>query len=174
VEKPAARAGSPAQIEHESVLDLLRCYCALASAAIRYWLFVFPRVCFELRHWRGLARRISDPAVRQVALDALDKRSNMEGAAAFAAVGPCRHRASAVRALVAFQALYNHADMLAERFAGDSVRDARELHAVLALALDPHGESLDRGSAQAARRCDDGYVAAMLEACRAALRRLPS
>jgi tetraprenyl-beta-curcumene synthase len=156
------------------VLDLLRSHCALASAAIRYWLFVFPRVCIELRRWQGLAHRISDPVVRQIALDALDKRSNMEGAAAFAAVGAWRHRSSAVRALVAFQALYNHADMLAERFAGDSVRDARELHTVLALALDPDGARFDRCSAQAACRCDDDYVAAMLEACRAALRQLPS
>jgi hypothetical protein len=84
-------------------------------AALRYWLVVFPRTCIELRRWRRRAAQIGDPALRTAALAALGKRANIEGAAAFAAVMPARRRGKVVRALVAFQAIYNYVDLLAEQ-----------------------------------------------------------
>jgi tetraprenyl-beta-curcumene synthase len=160
---------------------------ALASAAARYWLVVFPRVCLELRRSRRLARRIADPSVRDAALAALEKRSNMEGAAAFAAIGPSRRSTSAVRALVAFQTLYNHADTVAERFAGESIERARDAHASLLAAFEPVAPALDApepadepcaSAVGLPRSLTDGadadYVAALLDTCRDALSRLPS
>jgi tetraprenyl-beta-curcumene synthase len=146
-----------------------------AVAAFRYWLSIFPRVCLELRRWRRRARRIADPAVRAAALAALAKRSNMEGAAAFAVLASSRRRAGVAHALVAFQAIYNHVDMLAERHPGGvSVDQARRLHHALLVALDPEdvaGLDLLRLDGSGA---DDGYLAALVERCHAALSRLPS
>src|SRR3954452_18767345 len=88
---------------------------AFARAALRYWLTVFPRVSSELRHWRRSASRIDDPSLRQLALASLAKRGNMEGAAAFATFVPWRARGSVIRVLVAFQTIYNYADLLAEQ-----------------------------------------------------------
>lgn len=146
-----------------------------AAAAVRYWLVVFPRVCLELRRSRRRAQGIADPDVRAAALAALAKRSNMEGSAAFAVFASSRRRADVVHALVAFQAIYNHVDMLAERDPGGaSVDRARCLHRTLLVALDPEdvgGLDLlepDRSGA------DDGYLAALIERCHVALSRLPS
>ena len=63
--------------------------------------------------------------LRQLALDALDKRGNIEGAAAFAAFVPLARRAKATRATSAFQAAYNLLDMLGEQPSPDPVRDGR-------------------------------------------------
>jgi tetraprenyl-beta-curcumene synthase len=144
-----------------------------ARAALRYWLAVFPRVALELRHWRRRAARIDDPALRRLALDALGKRGNMEGAAAFATLVRRRHRRSVVRALVAFQAIYNHADMLAEQPDGDPVGNARALHEALLVALDP-GVDRPAHSARGAGCEDGGYLAEMVDRCHVALSRLPS
>jgi tetraprenyl-beta-curcumene synthase len=149
-----------------------------AAAALRYWLLVFPRVASELRHVRRLAGRIPDPALRQTALEALGKRGNLEGAAAFATFAPRRQRRSVVRAVVSFQAIYNHADMLAEQPGGDPIGGSRHLHEALLAALD-----LDRVDglavrqdlgAVSARDNDGGYVAALIERCHAALAQLPA
>jgi tetraprenyl-beta-curcumene synthase len=143
------------------------------GAAMRYWLFVFPVVGSELRHWRRSAARIQDPRLRRLALAALDKRGNMEGAAAFGAFVRWGHRRDVVRALVAFQAIYNHLDMLAEQPSEDQEGNARRLHEALLLALDP-----DASSSLACRALDrfgddGGYLGEMVEACRWALSRLP-
>ena len=127
---------------------------AFAGAALRYWLTVFPRVSSELRHWRRSAKRIADPGLRRLALESLAKRGNMEGAAAFATFVPWRARGSVIRALVAFQAIYNYADLLAEQPSEDPVGNARDVHQALLMALDPSGESSMHNShlARRARR----------------------
>ena len=149
-----------------------------ARAALRYWLTIFPRACVELRRWRRRAARIADPTLRRGALDALDKRGNIEGAAAFAVTVRRRRRGAVVRALVAYQALYNYVDMLAEQPSEDPVQNARCLHEALLVALDPG--ALDAGAPQPdyyARhpQCEDGgYLAEMVAVCRSALSGLPS
>jgi tetraprenyl-beta-curcumene synthase len=145
---------------------------AFVGAAVRYWLFVFPAVGSELRHWRRSATRIADPRLRRLALAALQKRGNMEGAAAFGAFVPWVRRRDVIRALVAFQTIYNHLDMLAEQPSEDLVGNARRLHEALLLALDPDARTpacraLDRLAD------DGGYLAELVEACRWALSRLP-
>ncbi len=99
-----------------------------AWAAFSYWLTVFPRVCLHIARWQRLARRIPDPVLRQLALDALEKRGNIEGAAAFAAFVPLARRANVTKATSAFQAAYNLLDMLGEQPSADPVRDGERLH----------------------------------------------
>lgn len=155
-------------------IDGLATGAVFVAAAARYWLIVFPRVSSELRHWRRSAARIGDPVLRRLALAALEKRGNMEGAAAFAAfirVGP---RRDVIQALVAFQAIYNHVDMLAEQRGGDQEARARALHEALLLALEPGAaEPACRGHALQSGRDDEGHLAEMIETCRWALSRLP-
>jgi tetraprenyl-beta-curcumene synthase len=147
---------------------------AFAAAAVRYWLTVFPRVSSELRHWRRSANRIADPNLRQLALASLAKRGNMEGAAAFATFVPPRTRGSAIRTLVAFQAIYNYADLLAEQSSEDPVGNARDVHQALLMALDPTGDSSLHDSHLAGERVDRDFLAEMIAACETASWRLPS
>jgi tetraprenyl-beta-curcumene synthase len=155
-------------------VDGLATAAAFIAAAASYWLLVFPRVSSELRHWRRSAARIREPALRRLALAALEKRGNMEGAAAFAAFVRPGSRRDVVQALVAFQAIYNHVDMLAEQPSGDPEGRGRALHETLLLALEPGACSpAGRVHALQPESDDGGYLAEMIEACRWSLSRLP-
>jgi tetraprenyl-beta-curcumene synthase len=143
-----------------------------AQLALRYWLSVFPRTAREIRRLRADAAEIPNPQLRHLALCSLEKRSNLEGAAAFAALVPRRHRRRTIRALVAFQSLYNYADLLAEQPGPECRQAAGRVHAAMLLALcpaatPPPGDS-DPGAPE--RR----YVSAQIEHCRRALATLPS
>ncbi len=146
------------------------------AAAARYWLSVYPRVRREARHWRGRARRIPDPTLRRLALATqLQERGNLEGAAAFAVLAPRAQRARVVRAVVAFQVIYDYVDTLAEQPSTDPVGNGRELHRALASALDPDdaGEHRDY-YAYSLRRDDGGYLRELIDACATAFGALPS
>jgi tetraprenyl-beta-curcumene synthase len=146
---------------------------AFVDAALRYWLTVFPRVNRGLRHWQDRAGQIPDPALRRIALDSLRKRGNIEGAAAFAAFAPRVHRAAVVRALVAFQAAYNYADMLSEQPHEQAIANGRRLHEALLVGLDPNAPHRDY-YAHHPQHDDGGYLQEMVDTCRAALGTLPS
>jgi tetraprenyl-beta-curcumene synthase len=146
---------------------------AFWRAAANYWLIVFPSVCREVRRLRRRAGQTPDPVLRRLALDALGKRGNIEGAAAFAAFVPRRQRHAAVRALVAFQSAYNYLDMLAEQPSADPVGNGRRLHEALLAALDPVAVALDYYELCPWRE-DGGYLGEMIEECREALQALPS
>lgn len=146
---------------------------AFAGAARRYWLSVFPRVSAELRHWRRRALAIPDPKLRALALEAQVKRGNMEGAAAFAAFVPHRHRLEAARAAVAFQSAYNYLDILVEQPSPDPVSNGQRLHSALLAALDPQRPPCDYYEFHE-RSEDGGYLEEMIERCRAATAQLPS
>ncbi len=144
-----------------------------ARAAFSYWTCVFPRVCLHIARWRRLARRIPDHTLRQLALEALAKRGNIEGAAAFAAFAPRAGRGAATRATSAFQCAYNLLDMLGEQPSADPVRDGRRLHEALVYALDPAATPLDWYEHHP-QRDDGGYLNALLQDCRDAFAALPS
>ncbi len=150
---------------------------ATAAAMLRatwgYWLGVFPRVARELSHWRDSAHAIPDPGLQLLALEALAKRGNMEGAAAFATFAPQAHRDAVVRATVAFQAAYNYLDLLAEQPNGNPGQNSRRLHRGLLVALDPAATHVDYYEHHSAR-ADGGHLVAMLDACRSALSELPA
>lgn len=144
------------------------------GAAQRYWLRVFPRVCWEVGQWRGRAGAIPNPVLRQSALENLRaERLNLDGAAAFAAFAPAARRPAVVRAQVAFQAAYNYVDTLAEQDSPDPVRNGDRLHRALLAALDPAPQRIDY-YAHHAHRGDAGYLDTLVETCRVALHMLPS
>jgi tetraprenyl-beta-curcumene synthase len=146
---------------------------AFAGTVSRYLASVLPAVTRELRHWRAQASEIPDPVLRGLALDALSKRGNMEGAALFAVMAPRTRRGQTVRALVAFQTAYNYLDTLAEQPSPDPVANGRQLHQALLIALDPLAIHPDYYAHHPQRR-DGGYLAALVDACRAAFATLPS
>ena len=145
------------------------------NAARRYWLGVFPSVCRERRRRRSRALEIPDPLLRSTALDAQRKWGNVEGAAAFAAFVPRRHRAATARAAMCFQAAYNYLDMLGEQPSDDPAANGRSLHSALLVALDPDPAAAHRDYyAHHPQRDDGGYLCEIVEDCRAALATLPS
>ena len=141
------------------------------AAALRYWLTVFPGVAHQLARWRRRADGIADPVLRDLALDALHKSGNIEGAAAFATFVPRSHRKLVLRAVVAFQTAYNYLDLLTEQ--PGPAANARRLHEALLVALDPAAAHLDYYEYNA-QHDDDGYLSEIVEACRGALGVLPS
>jgi tetraprenyl-beta-curcumene synthase len=149
---------------------------AFSSSASRYWLTVFPDVNREVRAWRMRAAGIPDPELRRLALlTHRNERGNLEGAAAFAVLVPSEHRATVIRAAVAFQALYDFVDTLAEAPNHDPLANGHQLHLALLAALDP---SIDCGDyyhySTSPQGADGAYLLSMIAACRAACAALPS
>jgi tetraprenyl-beta-curcumene synthase len=146
---------------------------AFANAAFHYWFGVFPNVSREVAHWRDRAHAIPDARLARLALlTQSNERGNLEGAAVFAVLAAGAYRNSVVRAAVAFQALYDFVDTLAERPAPDPVANGQRLHLALLAALDParaHVDYLEHSG----MGDDGGYLLAMIETCRSALAELP-
>ena len=142
--------------------------------ARRYWLSVFPRVAREVRRRRALATRIPDPALRRLALEALDaKRGNLEGAAAFGAIVSPESRPFVVRALVACQAMCDYLDLVSEQPCGDPVANGYRLHEALIVATtrgEPHRDYYTHHP----HGDDGGYLRMLVDAARVALSALPS
>ncbi len=144
------------------------------SAARCYWLNVFPRVRRELCLWQRRAGAIPDGSLRRVALTVQrTKRGNIEGSAAFAAFAPRAHCPAVIRAQLAFQAIYDYVDTLAEQPHACPIRNARQLHQALLATLDPNAAQADYYQYHP-HRDDCGYLQAITGACSAALRTLPS
>lgn len=146
---------------------------AFVDAALRYWLTVFPRAGREIDRWQRHAAQIPDPALRRLAVDSLRERSNIEGAAAFAAFAPRADRADVIRALVSFQAAYNYADLLSEQPHENAIANGRRLHEALLSALDPAAPPRDF-YAHHPQREDGGYLRELVDTCRAVIAGLPS
>lgn len=146
---------------------------AFAGAAASYWTSVFPRVARHLSRWRRAALEVPDPELRRLVQASLAKRSNIEGAAAFAAFAPVARRGDATLALSAFQAAYNLLDILGEQPSAEPIADGRRLHEALLYALDPRAQRRDWYELHSLRD-DGGYLDGLLEECRGALQRLPS
>jgi tetraprenyl-beta-curcumene synthase len=160
---------------------------SFARATRTYWTSVFPRVSRELASWRKRAGEIPDPALRTQALEALAKRGNMEGAAAFATFVPLEQRAAVVRATVAFQTAYNHLDTISEQSGSIGPAEARVLHEALLAAIaclmpgtwSGRGRSVESGhdherQIHPQKNSENGYLAALVETCQGALSELPS
>jgi tetraprenyl-beta-curcumene synthase len=140
-----------------------------------YWLGVFPRVAAERRRRRALAARIPDPALRRLALLALDRKgANLEGAAAFATLAPARQRPSVVRALVSCQAMCDYLDLLCEQPGRDPVANGRALHEALLDAVGARVGSCGDYYRHHSHRHDGGYLEALADSVRAAIAPLPA
>lgn len=139
---------------------------AFIRAALIYWTTIWPQTHREIARLHDLAARIEDPARQTAALENLNaERGNLEGATAFAVLAPRRRRRQLVTALVAFQAIYDYADTLAEL----DRSNVRESHLSLRAALRPAAGARadDRGGA-------DPYLQALAGRCRASISDLPS
>jgi tetraprenyl-beta-curcumene synthase len=163
----ATRTGTVARARERIALA-----AAFARLAVRYWLTVYPHVIAHMHRARRRARSIPDPALRGIVLASLAKRSNIEGAAAFAALVPRRTRATALKALLAFQSIYNYADVLAEQPTIQSVADAHRAHMPLACALGAGPPIADLYACGEWTK-DTGYLADLIVRCRSALAELP-
>jgi tetraprenyl-beta-curcumene synthase len=120
-----------------------------------------------------LAGRIPDPVLRRLALQALDqKRGNLEGAAAFAALVPKANRAFVVRAVVGCQAICDYLDLLAEQPNRDPVANGYWLHEALQVATTPGSSHADYYM-RSERGEDGGYLRGLVEAAREPLTKLP-
>ncbi len=154
--------------------DLIASMGSFVQMACRYWFSVFPCICQEARFWTDRAAHIPDPLLRRLALDSLyNKRGNIEGAAAFAALAPRAQRALVVRMLVAWQAAYDYVDTVAEQPSVDQGANGRQLHLALLAALEPgprHGDYY----AHHDHDDDGGYLEALVDAVRAAFVAFPS
>jgi tetraprenyl-beta-curcumene synthase len=183
----AAASGGPATGLRGSERAALA--LTFTAAAARYWLSVYPHVLHEARHWRGRAKAIPDATLRGLALSTQrQEQGNLEGAAAFAVLAPRSQRARVVRAVVAFQAIYDYVDTLAEQPSADPVENGRQLHRALLSALDPGAGQPDSGPPDTIRtdggrpdyylhslhKEDGGYLEELIDACRTAFGALPS
>jgi tetraprenyl-beta-curcumene synthase len=160
--------------EHEaSQTSSLRLGLVFTDTVTRYLISVMPTVTRQLGHWRARAREIPDPVLRELALDALSKRGNMEGAALFAVLAPRPRRRETVRALVAFQTAYNYLDTLAEQPSREPSVNGEQLHAALLAAIDPTMAEQDFYRYHP-HSDDGGFLPDLIAACRDAMAVLPS
>ncbi|MDW5597494.1 DUF2600 family protein [Conexibacter stalactiti] len=151
----------------------LRPLAAFPAAASSYWFGIFPLVGGELRRWRQLADAIPEPALRRHAVEKLtEEHVTAEGAAAFAILAPRRRRAALVRAVVAFEVMYDYLDGVTE--AHPTLANNRSLHRALRAAVDaraPLSEDLYRHHPH---RDDGGYLVQLVLACRRGLAAAPA
>jgi tetraprenyl-beta-curcumene synthase len=151
-----------------------RTLLAFASFACRYWLLAYPRARRAVHRYARAAAAIPDPHLRRAAVETLaEERGNLEGAAVFATCTPRRHRAATIEALVAFQAIFDYVDTLAEQPTRDVLANARAVHLSLLVALTP-GSSHPDYYAHAPSGHDGGYLRDMVDRCRGAFETLPS
>ncbi|MGB2709998.1 MAG: DUF2600 family protein [Conexibacter sp.] len=139
---------------------------------IRYWLSTYPLLRTDLDGWRARAAAIPDAQLRSDALATLrEERLNAAGAALFAGLGV--RNPALLRALVAFQIVWDYVDTLSERPATDPIANGAQLHLALVDALTPGTPPADHYLLHHARE-DGGYLAALVEACREGCAQLPA
>ena len=143
---------------------------ALAAAAWRELGWGLGEVSRELARWRERAERIADPTLRADALYSLrNKRTHADGAALFGILP--RHRdGDLVRLLVAYETILDYLDEVSERHPTEA--NGRELHQALLDAVEPERPLGDYYRHHSAGD-DDGYLRALVEACRFHGARLP-
>lgn len=147
----------------------------LARALIVYWFVVFPQARREVRRWCGSAAAIEDPELRDLALGKLSSEGLVaEGAAAFAILARRAHRADVVRAVVAYEILYDVVDAIGEVPASDPLAHNRAVHAALLDALAPGAPLRHRLDAFGCTGGDGSYLALLVRHCREAVLRLPA
>ena len=132
-----------------------------------------PAVAREVRGWRARARQIPDSELRRDALSALErKRGHTDGAALFWTI-PRARNPDLLRALVAYEIIWDYLDSVNEHGAIAGQANGRQLHLALLDALDANRPISDYYLYHPWRN-DGGYLRALVEACRASCAQLPS
>jgi tetraprenyl-beta-curcumene synthase len=134
---------------------------ALAAVIVRYLTTIQPHASRELARWRRRALAIPDPQLRAQVLHPFEADRSALGAALFAVLAPWRQQLALVRLLVAYVLLWSYVDVCTER---DPHADPRLYDALLDGLRDP----------PPADAFADGYLAALLAACRLGCAALPS
>jgi tetraprenyl-beta-curcumene synthase len=150
---------------------------ALLRVQAGYWLAIYPQARRELGAWERRARSIPHAVLREHALGKLTtERLNAEGAALFAVLAPRGQRRRVVRLLVAFQVLYDFLDAVNEDPGWAELQSGLKLHRALTEAVRP-----DRPTSEYYVRhpelgdtADGGYLRALTQVCRRAVRTLPA
>jgi tetraprenyl-beta-curcumene synthase len=148
-----------------------RALIAILRSAYRELWYGLREVADEVHHWRRAALAIPDRPLREDALGALDrKRANIDGAALFWTL-PRRRCPELLHLLVAFEVLADYLDCVSER--SPDTHNGLQLHRSLHEALDP-ALTVSDYYRHNTWRDDGGYVRALVERCRQAVRLLPS
>jgi tetraprenyl-beta-curcumene synthase len=147
---------------------------AMARANARFWPTVLPQVHRGLGFWEAAAQRIPDARLREIALAKLEgERFNTEVAATLATPVPRPQRAAAIGAIVPLQVMYDYLDGVSEEPAGDPLANGRQLFRAFEVALSPQRQERVDFYAHSANRDDDGYLDALVAACRQSFAMLP-
>jgi tetraprenyl-beta-curcumene synthase len=145
----------------------------LLAAAVRELLWGLRAVTQEIEPWQRRARAIPDAPIRIDALDALTrKRTHADGAALFWIL-PRRRELHLLRLLVDYQIAWDFLDEVSERGAKVGVPNPHSLYTALVDALNVDGAVGDYYCSHPWRD-DGGYLAALVDACRAGCSRLPA
>lgn len=154
---------------------LARAVLALVLANARYWTTVAPEVRAQLARWKTRAIKIEDPELRTLALHTLGEQGfAAEVAATLATLTPRRHRAEAIRAIVALEVMYDYLDGLTEQPTPDPLANGRQLFKALTDALDP-GAALDEDYYRHhPSGGDDGYLQELAATVKDTLACLPN
>jgi tetraprenyl-beta-curcumene synthase len=156
------------------VIAPARDWIAVTTTLGAYRAAVVPSVRRRLARWRGIARGIPDPALRGLALAALEEKAlNVEAVAVFATLAPRRHRADAIGAITALQIAVDYIDNLGEQEVDAPLDDGLRLHRALVAALTPGAEPIDWYRLHPHRE-DGGYLTGLVLACQESVRSLPS
>jgi tetraprenyl-beta-curcumene synthase len=111
---------------------------ALLCANVHYWSSVAPLVRRELKAWQQPASQIGDPRLRALAVEKLsDEGFNAEVAATLATQSSLPLRAAAVRAIVAFELLFDYLDGRTEHELRDPIEDGLHLFRAFTSPLAP-------------------------------------
>lgn len=144
---------------------------ALVGAVARELSWGLHATTHELRGWRRRAVAIPDARLREDALRSLDgKRGHAHGAALFTIL-PRRREPQLLRLLVAYETLVDYLDEVSERHPEQA--NGEQLHQAPIDALEPERACVDWYRRHPWRE-DGGYLAALVETCRAGCRALPS
>lgn len=130
-------------------------------------------VAGELAAWREHAATIPDDRLRVDALHALDnKRGHVDGAALFWTL-PSHRDLGLLRVLVTYELIQDYLDELSERIALTGADDASGPFSALGDALDPD-RPLNDYYRNLPWNDDNGYLVALVQACRHGVRALTS
>ncbi len=141
-------------------------------AALRELLWGLRAVSRELEPWCRRATAIPDAAIRTDALSALaHKRTHADGAALFWIL-PRARKPHLLRLLVDYQIAWDFLDEVSERGASAGEANGRELYSALFDALDVGG-AVSEYYRFHPWSDDGGYLAALVDTCRAGCERLP-
>jgi tetraprenyl-beta-curcumene synthase len=145
---------------------------ALLGATARELLWGLPFVAWEIRHWQTRALTIPDASLRMDALHSLTrKRANTDGAALFSTLAS-RRDGLLLRAIVAYETIWDYLDNVSERGASAGDVNGRQLHRALCEGLD-HDVPLSDYYHHNPSQGDAGYLRALVETCRYCCSTLP-